>query len=122
MLVLVDVFLYSALTILSSLSHSSFFHATVGLLFVSEDILGMVFSAACSMVLIRQLCFSLIMFLFCTFKLLCFLSEMRPICFSYAPSLPLFHEVLSFVFYNDGKVITFLEFIFIASFKFGGFC
>ena len=53
-------FLYTALTILSSLSHSSIHHATVGFLFVSEDVLGMVLSAAC-MVLTWQLCASSIM-------------------------------------------------------------
>ena len=39
-------FLYSVLTILSSLSHSSFHHATGGFLFVSGDVLGMDLSAA----------------------------------------------------------------------------
>ena len=60
-------FLYYANTILSSLSHSSFHHATAGLLFVSEDVLGMVFFAASSMVLTRQLWASSIVFWFCTF-------------------------------------------------------
>ena len=60
-------FLYSALTILFFFSHSSFHYATVGLLFVSEDVLGMVFSAACSIVLTRQLCTSSIEVWFCTF-------------------------------------------------------
>ena len=63
-------FLYSAFTILSSLSHSSFHHATVGLLFVSEDVFGMVLSTACSMVLTRQLCDFLIVFWFCTFNVI----------------------------------------------------
>ena len=60
-------FLYSALTILSFFKYYSFHHATVGLHFDSEHVLGMVFSAACSMVLTRQLCASLIVFWFCTF-------------------------------------------------------
>ena len=59
-------FLSSALTILSSFSHSSFHHATGDHFFASEDVLGMVFSAACNMVLIRQLCASSIVFWSCT--------------------------------------------------------
>ena len=59
-------FLYSTLTILSSLSHSSFHHATVCLLFVSEDVLGIVFSAAYSMILLGsyvllRLCFGFVL-------------------------------------------------------------
>ena len=60
-------FLYSALIILSSLSHSSFYHANVGLLFVCEDVLGKIFSADCSMVWTRKLCASSIVFWFCIF-------------------------------------------------------
>ena len=47
-----------------SLSCSLFHHAIVGLLFVSEDVLGMVFSAACSMLLTRQLCASIVFWFF----------------------------------------------------------
>ena len=60
-------FQYVALTIFSSISHSSFHHDTVGLFFVSVDALGIVLSAACSMVLTRQLCASSIAFWFCSF-------------------------------------------------------
>ena len=112
-------FIYSALTIFSFLSHSSFHHATVSLLFVSVDVLGMVFSAAYSMVLTRQLCASSIVFWFCTLVVFCALFlKLRPICTSYAPSLLLFHEDFPFLFYDDEEVITSVEFIFFAQFKF----
>ena len=47
-------FLYSSLTIFSSLSHSSFNHITGGLLFILMKVLGMVLSAACSIFLVQQ--------------------------------------------------------------------
>ena len=77
---------YSSLTIFSSLSHSLFHHAAVGLPFVSEDVLGMVLSAACSMVWLAKLCASSIMFWFCTFV---FIVLSFWYCFQF--SLPMLH-------------------------------
>ena len=48
-------FLYSTLTILSTLSHFLFHHATGDLFFVSGDVLRMVFSATCNIILTSQL-------------------------------------------------------------------
>ena len=113
-------FLYPALIILSSHSYFLFNHATVGLCLVSEDILGMVFSAACNMVLTRQLCACSIVFWFCTFVVIVIFLKLRPICSSYAPAL-LFHGGFPFLFYDYGEIITSPEFIFFASFQFRGY-
>ena len=85
-------FLYSSLTIPSSFSHSSFHHASVSLLFVCDEVLGIVFSAACSMVLNKQPRAYLIMFWFCTF-IVFVLSfwNCNQFALFYAPSLLLFH-------------------------------
>ena len=83
--------LYSAFTIVSSLSHSSFHHATGGFLFVSG------FN-----VLTRQLCASSNMFC-CYFA---FFLKLHPICFSFSPSLILFAGDLPFIFYDNREVVT----------------
>ena len=47
--------------------------------------------------------------------------KLHPICSSYTPSQLLFHGDFSFLFYNDGEVITSPEFIFFAPFEFQGY-
>ena len=98
--------MFFALTILSSLSQCSFHHATSCLLFASDDVLGIGFSAAFNIVLFRQLYDSSIVFWSCC---LCFLFlKLNPFCFFYAPSLMLFGGDFPFIFYDNGEVIIVL--------------
>ena len=64
-------------------------------------------------ILLSLLCASTILFWSCTFA---FFLKLHPICSSYAPSMMMFGGDFPFIFYDNGKVITSLEFIFFALF------
>ena len=59
-------FLYSVLTIFCCVCHSLFYHSTVGLLSIPVAVLGILFSATCSILSVSLLYASSIVFWSCT--------------------------------------------------------